>query len=91
MPTNAIGSGTANVPVNFLEDEKTILGRLAMDDDRSLGDFIRRQVITGLRVTNPQAARELENVRFAHYERQAAERQSAGAVTTANNKKARRK
>jgi hypothetical protein len=67
MATNPIGKGTVNVPVNMLEQERRILGQLAMADDRSLGEFIRRLVVTGLRTTNPGAAVEMELARKRHY------------------------
>jgi len=63
MATNRLGKGTANVAVNLLDEEKMILGRLAVADDRSLGEFIRRMVIVGLRTSNPSAATELETIR----------------------------
>jgi len=70
MPANPVGKGTSNVSVNLLDAEKLILGRLALADDRSLGDFIRRLVITGLRTTNPTAASDMETARRKHYEQQ---------------------
>lgn len=61
--TNPVGKGTRNVAVNLLDEEHRILGRLAMKDDRSLGDFIRRQLMMGLRMSNPDAALEMEMAR----------------------------
>lgn len=68
MPSNPVGRGTVTVGVNFLKPERTILGRLALAEDRSLGDFIRRQVISGLRSTYPSAALEMEAARKKHNE-----------------------
>jgi hypothetical protein len=68
MAANPVGKGTVNISVNLLETERKILGRLALADDRSLGDFIRRLVITGLRTTNPVAAADMETARRKHYE-----------------------
>ena len=48
MP-NPLGKGTVNVSVNLLKQERLILGRLALADDRSLGEYVRRLILTGLR------------------------------------------
>jgi len=66
--THPQGKGTSNVAVNLLNAEKSLLGRLAAADDRSLGDFIRRLTMTGLRVSHPTAALELDAIRRAHRE-----------------------
>jgi len=68
MAAHPIGKGTANVAVNLLDAEKSILGRLALAEDRSLGDFIRRTVVIGLRATYPAAASEMEAARRNHNE-----------------------
>lgn len=68
MATHPQGRGTQNVAVNLLDQEKQVLGRLAALDDRSLGDYIRRLTITGLKVLNPGAALELEQARKLHRE-----------------------
>ena len=68
MATHPQGKGTTNVAVNLLDAEKSLLGRLAAADDRSLGDYIRRLTMTGLRTANPTAAAELEAIRRAHRE-----------------------
>lgn len=68
MATHPQGKGTQNVAVNLLDEEKAALGRLAAADDRSLGDFIRRMTMLGLKMTNPQQAVELELVRKRHRE-----------------------
>jgi hypothetical protein len=68
MATNAVGKGTANVGVNLLLKEKSILGRLALAEDRSLSDFIRRQTIAGLRVMYPAEAQAMEDARKKHNE-----------------------
>jgi hypothetical protein len=66
MKANPIGDGTVNVSVNMLLEERSVLGRLALAEDRSLGDHIRRMVTIGLRVTNPAAAIEFEAARSRH-------------------------
>ncbi len=68
MAANPVGKGTVNVTVNLLAQERLILGRLALSDDRSLGEFIRRMVVTGLRTVNPQSASDMEEARRKHYE-----------------------
>lgn len=66
--THPQGRGTQNVAVNLLDEEKLVLGRLAAADDRSLGDYIRRMTVIGLKMTNPAVAVELEQARKAHRE-----------------------
>jgi len=66
--TNKPGKGTANVAVNLLAEERDILCRLAVADDRSLGDEIRRLAVAGLRVSNPHAAQAMEDARRNHRE-----------------------
>ena len=68
MPTNPQGKGTVNVAVNLLNQEREILAKLAILDDRSLGDFIRRLAVAGLRTCNPDAAGSMESARRAHRE-----------------------
>lgn len=68
MATHPQGRGTQNVAVNLLDEEKRQLARLAAADDRSLGDFIRRLTMTGLKTVNPAAAIELEGMRRQHRE-----------------------
>jgi len=68
MATNAIGSGTVNVSVNLLKSEKNILGKLALADDRSLSDFMRRMVVVGLRSYSPASASGMEEARRLHNE-----------------------
>ncbi|MGA2751624.1 MAG: hypothetical protein ABSG59_22895 [Verrucomicrobiota bacterium] len=67
MP-NPLGKGTVNVSVNLLKQERLILGRLALADDRSLGEYVRRLILTGLRFSNPSAAAEMERARAVHAE-----------------------
>lgn len=68
MATNKPGRGTVNVAVNLLSEERAIWAKLAIADERSLGDFIRRVAIAGLRITNPAAAEQIEAVRKLHRE-----------------------
>jgi hypothetical protein len=64
--TNPQGKGTTNVAVNLLDEERAILVRLAVVDDRSLGDVIRRLAVAGLKANNPDAADQLEQLRRKH-------------------------
>jgi hypothetical protein len=66
--TNPIGHGTENVTVNFLSAEKRIYGQLALRDDRSTSEFIRRMALMGLRTFNPQAAQMVDEARQKHYD-----------------------
>lgn len=68
MPTNKQGKGTVNIAVNLLETEREILARIAVADDRSLGDTIRRLAVAGLKTMNPDAAFQIECGRRAHRE-----------------------
>lgn len=68
MSKNGQGPGTENFTVNLLKEEKQILGRLAVADGRSLGDFLRRLAVTALRITNPDAAQAIDEARRKHHE-----------------------
>ena len=57
-----------NTSVHLLDGERQILARIAVTDDRSLGDTIRRLAVTGLRVHNPEAAERMEKLRREHRE-----------------------
>ena len=67
MATHLVGNGTVNVAVNLLKLERNLLRQLALEEGRSLSTFIRRQVVAGLRTTNPLAAIELEKARKQYY------------------------
>ena len=66
MATHPVGKDTVNVAVNLLKRERNLLRQLALDEGRSLSTFIRRQVIVGLRNTNPTGAVEMEKARKQH-------------------------
>jgi len=68
MATHPVGKDTVNVAVNLLKHERSLLRQLALDEGRSLSTFIRRQVMTGLRITNPTAVIEMEKARKQHHE-----------------------
>ena len=63
MPGNPLGRGTVNVQVNWLLEEKAHLGRLAMQEDLSLGSLIRKLVYERLSQTHPATAKELVQLR----------------------------
>jgi hypothetical protein len=64
--TNSYGKGTTNIGVNLVIAEKEVLGKLAFMDARSVGDFIRRMCLNGLRIHNPEAAAKIEQIRRKH-------------------------
>lgn len=63
MATNRQGKGTANVAVNLLDEERALLARIACQEDRSLGDLIRRMAVVGLRTKYPETAQMLDEAR----------------------------
>lgn len=68
MPTNAIGTGTANFNINIPLGEREILGRAAYAAaSKSVGDFIRRLVLRGLELENPEAAQRVREIRKQYY------------------------
>jgi hypothetical protein len=66
--TNPLGKGTGNVGVNLVDSEKDIWARLAFVDDRSLGEFLRRMALIGLRSHNNDAANQIETIRRQYAE-----------------------
>jgi len=54
--TTAIPAGTRNITINVSEAEARILGRLAFDEDRSRGSFLRRAWLDYLRENYPAEA-----------------------------------
>lgn len=63
--TNPQGPGTVNIGVNVPAEERAILGRLALETDRSIGAVIRDLLITGLRQTRPDVADQVQQVRHS--------------------------
>jgi len=63
MPTNRLGSGTANVPINWLNEEREVIGRLASAADQSFGSFVRTLVVERLQQVHPDAALKIVSVR----------------------------
>ena len=70
MATHPVGKGTINVAVNLLKPECNLLRQLALAEGRSLSNFIRRQVVAGLRTTHPTAAAEMDKARKKHFEQE---------------------
>lgn len=56
MSTHAIGTGTCNVPVNMLREERDILGRLALHANATTGDFVRQLLRRALARTHREAS-----------------------------------
>lgn len=63
MATNALGFGTVNLAVNMPREERLILGRLAMSEDKSSGAFVKELLLAGLKVKCPEKAKEIERIR----------------------------
>ncbi len=63
MATNRQGKDTVNITVNLLDEERSLLARLAVKEDRSLGDFIRRMAVVGMREKYPDTAEMLDEAR----------------------------
>lgn len=63
MPTNRLGAGTVNVPINCLHEERTVFGRLAAANDLSLGAFVRKLAVERLQQTHPDAAETISTAR----------------------------
>ncbi len=55
MATHAQGKDTQNISVNLLEEERRAFGRIAVAEDRSLGDIMRRLATEALRERHPEA------------------------------------
>lgn len=66
MPSNPAGRGTATIGINFTVGELEILKRLAIEEERSMGKFIRHCIVTHLRINNPKAADEFAASRLEH-------------------------
>lgn len=64
MPTNSIGAGTCNVPVNMPLEERLILGRLACERHISTGELIRRLIDRAIRFEDRTAAGAIRRVRM---------------------------
>jgi hypothetical protein len=63
--TNAIGTGTRNIPFNAPVDERDLLARIA--GPGNMGALIRRLIFRGLEVENPEAAQRLRDIRRQYY------------------------
>ena len=63
MPTHGIGKGTCNLPVNLIHDERSVLVKLAIQQDISLGAVVRAFIHEGIRRADPAAASRLVDLR----------------------------
>ena len=52
-----------NFPIQITQDERLFLGKIAFDQDRSLGSYIRHLVKVGLATEDPAAADRLVEIR----------------------------
>jgi hypothetical protein len=66
MATHHIGKDTQNISLNLLEEERLVFGRLAVAEDRSLGEIVRRLAVEGLRTMHPAECEQLLNARRSH-------------------------
>lgn len=64
--THKLGPGTTTVGVNLPVAERQILGRMAVESDRSISAVIRDMTLAGLRISRPEIADQVEHVRHAH-------------------------
>lgn len=66
--TNALGTGTVNLPVNIPVDERLALGKAALKSGaRSVGDYVRKLILLGLEADNKLTAREVREIRRKYY------------------------
>jgi len=66
--TNAIGTGTCNLSLNLPRDERAELGRLAFRAGaRSVGDYVRRLMLSGLERDDLESARRIKEIRQRYY------------------------
>jgi hypothetical protein len=70
MPTHAVGRGTCNLPVNLILEERSVLVRIAIETNRSLGAVVRAFIYEGIRTTDPQTFRHLEGLRHIRHAQQ---------------------
>jgi hypothetical protein len=61
--TNAIGSGTCNLPINMLTEERAIIGRLATRHNLATGEYLRRIIRRGVALSDPEEAKKLAKLR----------------------------
>lgn len=66
--TNAIGTGTCNLPVNVPVDERAFWGKLATEAGaKSVGELHRIMWLLGLQQAFPGKAEELREIRRRYY------------------------
>jgi hypothetical protein len=61
--SNPPGKGTVNLSINLFEGERTILVKLAIQKNQSLGAFMRDLACDGLRSVCPVSAETFRSVR----------------------------
>jgi hypothetical protein len=66
MATHLKGPGTQNLQVNLLDEERLVFARIAVAEDRSLGDILRRLAVEGLRTMHPAECEQLLTARRSH-------------------------
>lgn len=61
---------TVNVTVPLLPEERQAFGRLAVNEDRALGEMLRRLATDAMRERYPEQYELLMNVRRSHRQQQ---------------------
>lgn len=71
MPTNKQGKDTKNLPINMPMEEKNLLGRLGAQAEppSSAANYVRHCILKYLEINNPDAAKELIEIRKLHQEK----------------------
>lgn len=66
--TNPLGTGTCNLSVNVPTDERQVIGQLAFRlGFKSVGDFMRHLVLSGLEREDTQSAQTVREIRRRYY------------------------
>ena len=61
--TNAIGKHTCNLPVNMDTDERAAWGRVAFEENKSVGQLFREMALEWARQNRPDIAKRVAMIR----------------------------
>lgn len=61
--TTSLPAGTVNITYNAPEEEKAVLGKHAFRDDRPLARLLRRLIMKGAEIEDPELAANLKEAR----------------------------
>ena len=68
MATNALGTGTVNLPINIPMDERLAIGKAAFKHGaKSVGEYVRKLIMLGLEADDKLTAREVKEIRRKYY------------------------